>query len=79
MVDLIGFSYSSASVVYRSISMLFLSFLSQNTYPEEFLRPEVILSRSYSNKCSISLGLPPIIKLPFYKNVIKYEPFGVRR
>ena len=78
MVDLIGFAYSSASVGYRSISMSFLSFLSQNTYPGEFLKPEVILNRSYSNKCSISLGLPLIINLSFLKNVIKYEPFGVR-
>ena len=32
--------------------MLFLSFLSQKTWLREFLRPEVILSRSYQRKCS---------------------------
>ena len=32
--------------------MLFLSFLSQKTWLREFLRPEVILSRSYQRNCS---------------------------
>ena len=31
----------------------FLNFLSQKRYPGEFLRPEVILSRSYLRNCCI--------------------------
>ena len=58
--------------------MAFLSFLSQKTYPGEFLRPEVILSRSYLRKCSIPLGFLPIINLSFFLNIIKSEPLGVR-
>ena len=75
---LIGFVYSSMSVGFRVISMSFLSFLSQKTYPGKFLRPEVILSRTYLRKCSIWLGLPTIINLSFFKHAIKYEPLGVR-
>ena len=58
--------------------MSFLSFLSQKTYSGEFIRPEVNLSRSYLSKCSICLGLPPVINLSFFKNVKKSEPLGVR-
>ena len=59
--------------------MSFLSFLSQKTYPGEFLKPEVILSRSYLRKCKIWPGPPSIINLSFFKNAIKSEPLGVRR
>ena len=38
----------------RAILVSLLSFLSEKTYPGEFLRPEVILSRRYLRKCSIS-------------------------
>ena len=58
--------------------MSFLSFLSQKTYPGEFLIPKVVLSRSYLRKCSIWLGPPRIINLSFFKNAIKFEPLGVR-
>ena len=75
---MIGFAYSSISLGLRAISMSFLSFLSQKTYPGEFLRPEVILSRSYLRKCSIPLGFLPIINLSFFLNIIKSEPLGVR-
>ena len=61
---MIGFAYSSIAVGFRAISMSFLSFLSQETYPGGFLRQEVIFSRSYLRKC--------------FKNAIKSEPFGVR-
>ena len=33
-----------------AILMSFLSFLSQKTYAGEFLRPEVVISRSYPKK-----------------------------
>ena len=62
----------------RAFLVSLLSFLSEKTYPGEFLRPEVILSRSYLRKCSIWLELPPIINLSFFKNVIKSEPLRVR-
>ena len=75
---MIGFANSSIPVGFRAILVSFLSFLSQKTYPGEFVRPEVILSRSYLRKCSIWLGLPPIINLSFFKNTIKSEPLGVR-
>ena len=52
---LIEFSYSLIPVGCRAILMSCLSFESQKTYPGEFLRPEVILSRSYLRKCSIWL------------------------
>ena len=55
---LIGFSYSLIPVGFRTILMLFLSFMSQKIYPGEFLRPEVVLSRSYQRNCCI--WLPPI-------------------
>ena len=57
IVILIKFSYSLIPVGFRAILMSFLSFLSQKTYPKEFLRPEVILSRSYLRNCCI--WLPP--------------------
>ena len=57
--------------------MSFLSFLSHKTYPGEFLRPEVILTRGYLRKCSIWLGLPSVINLSFLKNALKSEPLGV--
>ena len=78
MVNLIGFAYSSIPVGFRAISTLFLSFLSQKTYPEEFLGPEVILSRSYLRKCSIWLGLPlssicSFLKMPQNLNRLEFE------
>ena len=55
-----------------------MSFLSQKTYPGEFVRPEVILTRScLRNYC---IWLPPpriIINLSFLKNAINSEPLGV--
>ena len=45
---------------------------------DKFLRPEIILSKSYLRKGSIWLGLPSIIKFSFFKNAIKSEPLGVR-
>ena len=56
----------------------FFSFLSQKTYPGEFLRPEVISSRSYQRKCSICLSSPHVINFSFYENAIKSELLGVR-
>ena len=50
---LIGFAHSLIPVSFREILMLFLSFISQKTYPGEFLRPEVILNRIYLRKYSI--------------------------
>ena len=58
--------------------MSFLSFLSQKTYTGEFLKPEVILSRSYLRKCGIWLGPHSIINFLLFKNAIKSEPLGVR-
>ena len=53
-------------------------FLESKAYAREFLRSEVILSRSYLRKCSIWLGPPHIINLSFFKNAMKSEPLGVR-
>ena len=50
---MIGFAYSSVAIGFRIISILFLTLLSQKTYAGEFVRPEVILSRSYLRKESI--------------------------
>ena len=78
---MIGFAYSLRPVGFRAIWMSFLGFMSQNTYPEEFLRPEVILSQTYLRKCSIWRPPPPhshIINFSFFKNVIKSESLGVR-
>ena len=75
---LIGFAYSFKQVGLRANLMSCFSFLSQKTYPGEFVRPEVVLSRSYLRKCSIWLGLPPIINLSFFENTTKSELFEVR-
>ena len=56
--------------------MSFLNFLSQKTYPDEFLRSEVILNRCYLRKCSI--WPPPVINLSFFENAVKSELLGVR-
>ena len=57
--------------------MSFLGFVIQKTYPGEFLRPEVILSRSYLK--NIVFASPSvIINLSFFKNAKKSEPLGVR-
>ena len=57
---MVGFAYSLIPVGFTEISMSFLSFLSQKGYPLEFLRPEVILSRSYLRKCNILPALSPL-------------------
>ena len=64
-------------VGFRTVSMSFLSFLSQKTYPGQFLRPEVILGRSYLRKFSI---WPPFISInfSFFKNAINSELLRVR-
>ena len=74
------FPYSSIPVGFKAIIgfKAFLSFLSQKTYPGEFLRPEFISSRSYLRKSSNWLGLLPIINLLMFENAIKSEPLGVR-
>ena len=38
---------------FNAIIMSFLRFLSQKTYPGEFSRPGIYLSRNYLRKCSI--------------------------
>ena len=58
--------------------MSFMNFLSQKTYLGEFLRQEVILSKSYLRKCSNWLVPPLIINLSFFKNAIKSEPLEVK-
>ena len=58
--------------------MSFLSFLSQKTYPREFLRPHVILSRSYLRKYIFGWVLPLSSFFSFFKNAIKFEPLRVR-
>ena len=60
-------------VGFRAIMMSFLRFLSQG----KFLKPEIILSRTYLRKLSI---WPPsiIINLLFVKNAITSELLGVR-
>ena len=75
---LIGFAYSSILVGFRAILMLFLKILSQKIYPDENLRSEVILSRSYLRKCSIWLPRSIIINFPFFKYAVNSEPLGVR-
>ena len=52
-IFLIGFTYSLIAVGFRATLISLFSFMSQKTYPRKFLRPEVILSRSYLTKCSI--------------------------
>ena len=78
MVSFDKFAYSFIPVIFTAIWMSFLSFLSQKTYPGEFLRPKVILSRSYLRKFSVWRCAPSIINLSFFKNAIKSEPLGVR-
>ena len=72
--------YRSVSYDYdfRVTLMSFLSFLSQKTFPGEFLRPEVIFGRSHLRRRIIWPGLCPSINLSFFKNAIKFEPLGVR-
>ena len=53
MVILINFSYRSKQVGFKAIAMSFLNFLSQNTYPGESSRPEVVWNRNYQRKSSI--------------------------
>ena len=48
---LIRFFYSLIPVGFRAILKSFLSFLIQERYPGEFLRPDVILSKSLGNYC----------------------------
>ena len=48
--------------------MSFLNFLSQKRYPGEFLRPEVILSRSYLRNCCIWWFPRTRISLPIGAN-----------
>ena len=50
---MIGFVYSSLSVGFRAMLMLFLSSLSQKIFSEELLIPGAVLSRGYPRKCSI--------------------------
>ena len=66
------------SVDFMAALMLFLSFSSQKTQAGEFLRPEVILSRSYLRKYCIWLPPTIIISLLFFKNVVNSKPLGVR-
>ena len=47
------FWYNSKPVGFRAISMSFLNFSCQKTYPGKFSRPEVIWDRSYQWKSSI--------------------------
>ena len=75
---MIRFAYSSIPVGFTAISMSFLSFLSQKTYPRAFLRPHVILSRIYLRKCIFGWVLPLSSFLSFFKNAIKFEPLRVR-
>ena len=48
--------------------MSFLNFLSQKRYPGEFLRPEVILSRTYLRNCCIWWSFLTRIPLPIGTN-----------
>ena len=74
---LIGFAYSLIAVGFRKILMSFSSFVSQKKYAGKFLRPEVILSRSYPTKCTIWPSPSITINLSFLKNAINFEPLGV--
>ena len=78
ITNLIGFAYSLIAVGFGAILMLFFGFVSQKSYPERILRPEVMLSRSYLTKCSIWPTFPIIINLSFLKNAIISEPLGVK-
>ena len=59
---------------FRAISITFLSFLSQKTYPGKFLRPEVILSRSFPKKVVFGRVLPLSSICHIFKNAVKSEP-----
>ena len=65
---MIEFSYSSIPVGFRA---------SQKTYPGEFLRPEVILSRIYVRNCCVCPPAIPSSIWSFFKNAIISEPLGV--
>ena len=73
------FSHSLILVGFRATLMSFLSFLSHKPYPGEFLRPEVILSRSYLRNCCIwsapptPTPLPPIIINLSFFNYLELE------
>ena len=74
---MIRFFYSLMPVVFRAISMSFLSFVSQKRYSGEFLRPEVILSRSYLSYFCIWRSPLIIINLWFFKTITNSELLGV--
>ena len=74
---LIRFFYSLIPIGFRTILMSFLSFLSQKRYPGKFLRPEVIISRSYLRNCYIWQSPLIIINLSFCKTPINSELLGV--
>ena len=72
------FSHSLILVGFRATLMSFLSFLSHKPYPGEFLRPEVILSRSYLRNCCIwpppiSSSISYILKMPQSLNRLELE------
>ena len=48
------FAYGLLPIGFRAILTQFFSLLSQRTYPGVFLRPEVILSRSYLSYLSLN-------------------------
>ena len=76
---MIDFSYSLIPVGFKAILMTFLSFLSQKTYPGEFLRAEVILSRSYLGNCCnwlptpLSLSICYCLKMPYILKRLQLE------
>ena len=74
---LIVFAYSSIPVGFRAISMSFLSFLSQKI-PRGAFKTRDYIKQKLSKKMQYLAGIPPIINLSFFKNVIKFEPLGVR-
>ena len=56
-------------VGFRAIMMSFLSFCSEKTYPEEFLRQDIILRRNHLRKRSIwppplSSSIFHLLKMP---------------
>ena len=75
---IVNFDRIFLSVSFRAILMSFLNFLVQKTYPGEFLRAEVILSRGYLK--TFVFGTLPliIINLSFFKNAINSDQLGVR-
>ena len=62
------FSYSIIPVGFRAILISFLNFWSQKRYPGDFLRPEVILSRSHLRNCCIWWSSLTHISLPIGTN-----------